>query len=314
MQIIKDTAEFHIKHQTAVALGKFDGLHRGHQALLSYILKQKERGLKATVFTFSPSPTAFFCAKEGKGWQELTTQQEKRRLFEDMGVDILIEFPLNDRTAATEPEQFVRRILAEQVRAVYIAAGEDLSFGAGGKGNRMLLESMSEECGYQTEIIRKLYYGEREISSSYVREVLGEGKMEIAESLLGRPYSVLGQVQEGNRLGRRLGMPTLNLYPADDKLLPPRGVYYARILFGQKVYAGITNIGCKPTVNDTQKISVESYLYDFQGDLYGEEIVTELLQFRRPEQKFEDTRALKARMEEDIAAGEQFHKEKSLTV
>ncbi len=303
MKIICET-DFQIEGKTAVAIGKFDGLHRGHLRLLSYIIRQKEKGLLAVAFTFHPSATVFFGQVKGK---ELTTRQEKRKLFEKLGMDVLIEFPLNKETAATPPEDFVKKYLAGQMRTKYIAAGADLSFGHKGMGNRELLQQMSDPFGYQVQVVDKVYYGEREISSTFVREKVEQGDMAAAEELLGRYYSFNGHVAVGNRLGRRLGMPTLNLYPEEEKLLPPRGVYYSIVHEGDMSYPGITNIGYKPTVNESGAVSVETYLYDFERDMYGKEIVTELLQFKRPELKFGNVQELKAQMEKDIAQGREFH-------
>lgn len=306
MQIIQDTTEFHIQQKTAVAIGKFDGLHRGHAALLSCILEQKSKGMSAVVFTFHPSAAAFFGKKEEK---ELTTRQEKRKLFENMGIDILVEFPLNNETAAILPEDFIEKILCQQLNAGFIAAGTDLSFGYKGKGDRVLLEQMAVQMRYEVQIIDKVLYGDREISSSFVREEVELGDMQKTHELLGRYYSFEGTVEAGRKLGRRLGMPTLNLYPRPEKLLPPKGVYFSQVLFEGGTYQGITNIGQKPTVNDTEAVSVETYLYDFDRDMYGKEIITELLQFKRKEQKFPDVQALKAQMEKDIQEGRQFHAE-----
>lgn len=304
MKIICDTTEFQIEQKSAIAIGKFDGIHKGHMELLSHIIEMKKQKMAAVVFTFYPSAAVFFGQAKGA---ELTTRFEKRQLFEDMGIDILVEFPLNKETAATPPEEFVRKILADKMRAGYIVAGEDLSFGYKGLGNKELLMALAGECGYQVQIIDKVYYKDREISSTYVREEVEKGNMDMAARLLGRYYSFEGRVEEGNRLGRKLGMPTLNLYPDKEKLLPPKGVYYSRVRFGGCTYPGITNIGQKPTVNDTNTVSVETYLYDFDKDMYGREIVTELLQFKRPEQRFGSVEELKAQMEKDIAQGKQFH-------
>ncbi|MDE6202551.1 MAG: bifunctional riboflavin kinase/FMN adenylyltransferase, partial [Lachnospiraceae bacterium] len=184
----------------------------------------------------------------------------------------------------------------------------DLSFGYKGMGNKELLLKLSESCGYEVQIIQKVFYENREISSTFVREEVEKGHMAVVRSLLGRYYSFEGKVKEGNRLGRKLGMPTLNLYPLSEKLLPPKGVYYSRVFYENCTYPGITNIGNKPTVNQDDMISVETYLYDFDRDMYGKEIVTELLQFKRPEQKFGDVAQLKRQMEKDIAQGREFHR------
>lgn len=304
MQIIKGTTEFQIEGRSAIAIGKFDGIHEGHIKLLSYILAKKAEGLKAVVFTFDP-PAAVFFGKAGD--RELSPLSEKRKFFEKMGIDILVEFPLNHETAAITAENFIKKILVFQMHAAYIAAGCDLSFGYKGRGDKELLQNLSAEYGYRTEIIPKVMEGEREISSSYVREEVEAGNMETAKKLLGRAYCVTGTVEEGRKLGRRIGMPTLNLYPQEDKLLPPYGVYFSRALFEENVYQGITNIGKKPTVNRTDAVSVETYLYDFHENMYGREITVELLHFKRPEYKFAGIEELKKQMEEDIAAGRLYH-------
>ena len=304
MKIIHDTTEFQIEQKSAIAIGKFDGIHEGHRELLCHVLEQKQRGMQAVVFTFHPSAATFFGQVSGA---ELTTRYEKRKLFQEMGIDVLVEFPLNKDTAAMSPEAFVKDILVHQMNAGYIAAGADLSFGYRGQGDKELLISLSMTYNYQVQIIDKVYFQEREISSTYVREEVEKGNMEKTARLLGRYYSVEGKVEEGNRLGRRMGMPTLNLYPDREKLLPPWGVYFSRVRFEGGTYPGITNIGRKPTVNASDTISVETYLYDFDKDMYGKEIVTELLQFKRPEQKFKDVQELKKQMEKDILEGQQFH-------
>lgn len=304
MQIIEGRTEFQTGGKSAVAIGKFDGIHRGHIALLEHILEQKKRGLLAVVFTFYPSASVFF----GKGEErELTPLKEKREFFKKLGIDILIEFPLNKETAAIPAKDFVTEILVKQMQAAYIAAGTDLSFGDKGKGNKELLLQMADELDFQVEIIDKVMDKDREISSSYVRKEIEQGNMEKVSDLLGRNYSVTGTVEKGNQLGRRLGMPTLNLYPEEDKLLPPNGVYYSYVDCRGKRYKGITNIGQKPTVNDTLTVSVETYLYDFSRDMYGEKIITELIHFKRPERKFENVEALKTQVQADIEAGRCFH-------
>lgn len=299
MQIIEQTTAFGLPGRSAVALGKFDGVHLGHRALIHKIMEQKRRGLLATVFTFDMSAAAFFGGEE----KELTTREEKRRIFRQMGVDVLIEFPLNPETAATEPEEFVRRYLAGQMQAAYLCAGPDLSFGKKGAGDYALLDRHTAEYGYQVELIDKVMVDGEEVSSTRVREAVRRGEMEAAARMLGVPYSVTGNVEHGMRLGRTLGMPTANLLPEADKLLPPNGVYYARVAVDGVDYKGISNVGCKPTVSDRQMMGVETYLYDFDGDLYGRDISVQLLAFRRPEMKFDGVEGLKAQLDKDIVAG-----------
>lgn len=302
MQIIERTTDFWLPGKSAVAIGKFDGVHLGHRELIRKIIEQKQNGCLAVVFTFDTSAAAFF----GKEEKELTTLSEKRWIFEQMGIDVLIEFPLNSKTAATPPEEFVHRYLAKQMKAAYICAGRDLSFGKKGAGNYDLLVKFKDRYGYCTELINKVKADGEEISSTRVREAVRKGRMESVSRMLGTPYSLRGYVEHGKQLGRRIGMPTANLIPEADKLLPPNGVYYSRAVVDGVLYKGISNVGCKPTVSDTKLMGVETYLYDFTGNIYGKDIMVELLAFRRPEMKFDSVESLRAQMEADILAGRDY--------
>lgn len=303
MQIIQQTTEFYIEDKTAVALGKFDGIHRGHQKLLEKILEQKEKGLKSVIFTFDPSPATLFQKNKVK---ELTTKKEKEALFEAMGVDILIEFPLNEKTAAMGAEDFIEDVLVKKMNVGFIAAGTDLSFGYKGAGDAKLLKEFSKDYGFQVEIIDKVCHEGREISSSYVREEIERGNMELAAALIGETYSVSGAVEHGNRIGRTLGFPTVNLLPEDEKLLPPYGVYFSKVYVDEEVYNGVTNIGFKPTVSDEPRIGVETYIYDFESDIYGKKITVSLEHFKRPEKKFDGLEALREQVERDKEDGRNY--------
>lgn len=299
MKIIENTTEFYLDRPGAVALGKFDGVHLGHRKLLKQVLEQKKRGLQAVVFTFDTSAASFFGGDE----KELSTRAEKRAVFSGMGIDVLIEFPLNTDTAATPPPEFLSRYLAEQMRTVYLCAGPDISFGRGGAGNYALLAQYAERLGYQVELIDKVRVEGEEVSSTRVREAVRAGRMEEAARLLGSPYSVSGRVVHGKALGRKLGMPTANLLPQESKLLPPNGVYYSRTLLNGRGYRGITNVGCKPTVSEEKVMGVETYLYDFEGEIYDRDMTVELLGFRRPERAFDSVEALRRQIGEDVEAG-----------
>lgn len=304
MQIIKGTTDFIIKEGTAVAIGKFDGLHLGHRKLLAEILRQKEDGLKAAVFTFDPSPEIFFGMNPSR---ELSTNEEKRALFAEIGIDILVEFPFNKDTAATSPEDFVIDILCRRMNAKYVAAGTDLSFGAKGKGNFALMASLARHLGFEAHKIDKIERNGQVISSTLIRSLVEQGNMEEAACCLGAPYKITGKIVHGRALGRRIGIPTLNQIPPSDKLLPPFGVYYSEVKADGKTYKAMTNIGIKPTVTDEARTTVETYLYDFSGDLYGETAEVSLLTYRRPEMRFAGIEELKKTMAEDIREGRIYH-------
>ncbi len=297
MNIISGTTEFHIEGKSAVAIGKFDGIHLGHKKLLARILDQKQDGLKSIVFTFDPSPEEFFT---GKTVKQLFTRDEKRKAFEKMGIDVLIEFPLTDVTAATDPEDFVRRILVGQLGADYIAAGTDVTFGDKGRGDQYLLKNLSKEIGYELELIDKVRIDGAEVSSTRVRNEVADGNMPMAERLLGDYYSVSGVVEHGRHIGHTIGVPTVNILPPDNKLLPPYGVYRSLVIIEGQEFKGMTNIGRKPTISEKEKVGAETYIYDFDRDVYGDLIEVKLLEFMRPEMKFNSLEALKKQVESDL--------------
>ena len=299
MDIISETTEFHIDGKTAVAIGKFDGIHLGHKKLLDIILQEKKDGLKSVVFTFDPPPEEFFT---GSQIPQLFTKLEKRAAFEEMGIDVLIEFPLTAKTAATDPEDFVRRILVKQIGADFIAAGTDVSFGDKGRGDRHLLRNLSKEIGYELELIDKVRLDGEEVSSTRVRNRVADGDMPMVKRLLGYNYSVCGTVQHGRHIGHTIGVPTVNIIPPSNKLLPPYGVYSSRVYLEDRVYDGMTNIGRKPTISDKEQVGVETFIYDFNGDAYGKLIKVELIRFVRPEMKFNSIDDLKAQIKSDLVS------------
>ena len=302
MRIIENTTEFHLENKSAVALGKFDGIHLGHRRLLERVLEQKKQGLWTVVFTFDTSAASFF----GGETKELSTREEKRAVFSRLGIDVLIEFPLNRETAATEPAEFVSRYLAGQMRTACLCAGPDISFGKGGAGDYALLEKYAGTYGYQVELIEKVRVDGEEVSSTRVRQAVRAGEMEKAAAMLGAPYRVSGKVVHGRQLGRKLGMPTANLLPDERKLLPPNGVYYSMAEICEKTYRGISNVGYKPTVSEEKIMGVETYLYDFEGEVYDRDMTVELLAFRRAERAFASVEALRRQIEADVEAGRNF--------
>ena len=306
--MIESTTTFQIEEPTAIAIGKFDGVHRGHGELLSNILKAKELGLKAAIFTFDMSPEAFF---KKIRYKELMTKEEKRAHFEQMGIDYLVEYPFNEESASIDPEKYVKDFLLHKMNGKLIVAGKDLSFGHKGAGDAALLQRLAEELSFEARIIGKICDEEREISSTYVREEVRKGNMEKVTKLLGKPYSISGVIRSGNRIGRTLGLPTLNLYPPEEKLLPPNGVYFTNVLMNGKVYQGVTNIGRKPTVGATQPMSVETHLFGFDEDAYGKFCQVQLLKFDRPEQKFEDLEHLKKAILDNVLNGKEYFRKLS---
>lgn len=313
MEIISESVDFQLNRETAIAIGKFDGVHVGHRRLLEEILEKKKDGLEACVFTFDVSPAVLFGFGDGK---VLSTREEKRRIFKELGIDVLVEFPMTLQTAAIPAEDFARRYLSGALCGRFIAAGDDLSFGQYGKGDAKLLQSLSAELEFEVKTISKVEIEGIPASSTYVRSLVEAGKMEEASLFLGEPYCIDGTVVHGRHLGHDLGFPTINVIPKEDKLLPPFGVYASKVRIDGKLYGGITNIGRKPTVSDatqenkeqggvrknetTAITGVETNLFDFDGDLYGREVQVYLHHFQRPEQKFESMDVLKQQIARDV--------------
>ena len=206
-----------------------------------------------------------------------------------------------------EPETYIKEVLVERINARCIVAGDDVSYGRRGAGDDKLLKEKAGVYGYEVMIIDKVLYAGREISSTYVREAVKRGDMELAAALLGVPYHIGGEIIHGQRFGRTIGMPTVNLQPPREKLLPPNGVYYSHVRLSGKDYPAITNIGTKPTVENRAVPGVETYIYDFDREVYGEEMEVFLLKHTRPESRFDSVEALKAQLAMDIADGRSYH-------
>lgn len=302
MICISNTRDFKIEEPTVVTIGKFDGRHKGHQKLLRRMLEIKEAcGYRTAVFSFHMAPVTLI---QGEPQKVITTNQERRNNMEKIGIDYLVEYPFTPEVAHLLPEAFVKDILVEQMHARAIVVGTDCGFGYQRSGDAKLLEALSETCGYQLTVIEKEQEDHRDISSTFVKEELNRGNMEKANELLGEPYAIHGTVVHGNHIGGTvLGFPTVNLLPPPEKYLPPFGVYVSRVLVDGVYYGGITNIGRKPTVGADSPVGVETFIFGLSQDLYGKAIEVQLLNYERPEKKFDSLEELKQQLELDKAYG-----------
>lgn len=295
------TDKFHIPAPAVVTIGKFDGRHRGHQKILKAMADWKKRkGLVIAVFTFSKAPSAVVA---GGPQTVITTNEERRYMMEQAGVDYLVEYPFNESVAHMDPENFVEKVLMGQMNAQAVVVGTDCGFGYKRAGNAELLKRLSPKLGFGLTIVEKAKEDNRDISSTYIREELDKGNMEKANELLGRPFSIHGKVVHGNHIGSSvLGFPTANILPPPEKHLPKFGVYISKVITEQKEYRGVTNIGKKPTVAGDYPAGAETFLLDFDGDLYGQVIEVQLFHFLRPEKKFDSLEELKVQIERDKKA------------
>lgn len=283
---------------TAIALGKFDGIHLGHQMLINGLINEKRRGRQALVFTFGSNPSSVLA---GGSQKNIYTSEEKALYFANLGIDVLLEHPFTKEFAALSPEDFVYQCLVKQlgVRAIYV--GEDFRFGRGRMGNVPLLQSFGEEYHFEVNAIAKKTLHGKVVSSTVIRDML-ESHFYVANEMLGNPYFLYGEVVHGEHLGHTIGYPTINQVVPEQKLIPSYGVYASRILIEGYYYKGISNLGTKPTIQGKHQVGLETYILGYNGNLYGKKIQTELLYFIRPEEKFPSVEALKKQIENDIAA------------
>ena len=231
---------------------------------------------------------------------------EATGVLEEMGVDILLECPLTEKIRHMKAENFIKEILIGDLQVSYVAVGEDFRFGYERKGTPAMLKEFGKKYGFHTEVLPKKMDGRRKISSTFVREELNRGNMEKFRFLMGTDFSVEGIVEHGRGMGHKYLLPTTNLIPPVEKLMPPNGVYITVSHFRDRSYQGITNVGHKPTVGGEKFIGVETYLFDCNEDLYGEYCKVDFKKFLRPEQKFSSLEALKAQLERDAVKGQEY--------
>lgn len=297
MIYLRGTKDIKLAH-TVVALGKFDGLHRGHQILLDKLKAYGEKGYQTVVFTFDFHPMSLL---SGKPQSLIYTKEERRRIVEAMGIDVLIEYPFTQETAHMLPEDFIRDVLIQCIDAKVIVVGDDFHFGYQRQGDVAFLKQHAGQYGYFVDNCEKLCIGDEEISSTMIRKFIVQGELEMVTELLGRPYTITGSVIKGKANGRTVGMPTANLAPDAQKLLPPDGVYASTTWVASqgRYYRSLTNIGKNPTVSDHNDLRVETFVFDFSGNLYGEEINVSLYRRERGEKKFKDLNELREQVRKD---------------
>lgn len=275
----------------ALALGFFDGVHRGHAAVISAAAK---KGLKTVVVTFDHSPGK---TEGGRPVPEITSRALKERILASLSVDDVVYLDFA-RVRDMEPERFIG-LLCEKYRISYIGSGFNYRFGRGASAGAGELEKLCIERGIEVGATAPVCVGGLPLSSTRIRSLIADGCVKEAAELLGRPFGILGEVVHGRKLGRTLGIPTINQPLPPPQLLPRFGVYASVAHVGGKRYAAVTNVGVKPTVADGLAAGAETYIIGFEGDLYGEVIKVDLVDFIRPEQKFGGIEELRIQMEND---------------
>ncbi|WP_298214065.1 bifunctional riboflavin kinase/FAD synthetase [Acidocella sp.] len=281
----------------SVALGNFDGVHKGHAAVLRAAHAARPDAPRA-VLTFEPHPREFFRPQDPPF--RLTLAAERAAILESLGVDILYQIPFDAAFAHLTAEAFVQEVLFQGAGAAHLSCGADFAFGHRRGGDVAFLAARAETLGMGLSVVPAVTDAEGPISSTRIRRLLQEGYPERAADLLGRPHSIRGVVEHGDARGRTIGFPTANIR-LGRHLEPQRGVYAVTAHLGGALVKGVANIGLRPTVGGTES-RLEVHFLDFAGDLYGQEIAVRLRHFLREEQKFPSFEALKAQIARDAAA------------
>src|SRR5918998_4153302 len=286
-----------IGRPAVLTLGVFDGLHLGHQLIISRVVERaRQLGAVPTVVTFDPHPRAVLHPESAPPL--LQTFDQKVEAFGVLGVEQTIVVRFTPEFARVRAEEFLRDVVRERLQAREVYLGRGFAFGRGREGNIELLRKVSGELGFFADEVPEVRLRGRRISSSRVRELLSEGSVNLARRMLGRPYGVEGPVVRGAERGHRLGFPTANLQPRN-RVIPRGGVYVTATLIGGRWLRSVTNVGTRPTFERDAEASVETYVMDWAGDLYGDVVRTRFLHRLRDERRFSSLDELKRQIDRD---------------
>ena len=292
---------------TVLTIGNFDGVHRGHRALLVRLKDTAtQENLLPTALTFEPHPREFFAPESAPA--RLSTLREKLELMADEGIELACVGHFNTRFAALSAEEFIDRILIDTLRVKHLIIGDDVCFGAGRRGDFAMLCEAGLRAGFQVDAVSSVMAGDERVSSSGVRAALAKGRLEHAALLLGRPYSIDGRVVHGKKMGRQLGFPTANIRIKHAK--PPlTGVFAVEVggLSGG-LHHGVANLGIRPSINELPRPLLEVHLFDFSDDIYGTHLNVRFLHKLRNETRFPNLDALRAQIALDIVAARNYFK------
>jgi len=299
MRVVHHLNELHPPPSACVlTIGNFDGVHLAHHKLLDRVVDvARFRGAVAAAITFEPHPIKFLSPAHAP--KLLTPFSRKAKLIAGSGIDLLIVLPFNRELAHLSPLEFVRNILIQPLRTVAVHVGPNFRFGYRQAGNVEILEELGRHEGFIVDVLPLLEVRGHGVSSTRIRELLVEGRVHVANRLLGRPFSVYGPIVAGMGVGRKHTVPTLNLAPVEEQL-PKIGVYVTRTRVGEKVYDSVTNVGHKPTFGENQRLTVETFLLNFPGDeIQQPDMEIEFLYRLRDEIKFQNPAMLKVQIQED---------------
>ncbi len=287
-------------------IGNFDGVHLGHRRILETVVaRARETGRPSIAITFEPHPLSVL--RPDYAPRRLQTLRQKEETIESLGVENLLVIPFTRDFSLTEPEEFVRSVLSERLAVSELFLGSHFAFGRGKRGNLALLTRMGPECGFIASGVEEVFFEGEPISSTRIRTAIARGEIERANAMLGRDYELDGLVARGERVGRKIGYPTINLEP-ENELHPADGVYVTQIdlrSFGRR-FDCVTNIGRRPTVYEDYATTIETYVLDFSADVYGEKVRLFFFARLREERKFPSMTDLSEQIARDIEATREF--------
>ncbi|MBK4737446.1 bifunctional riboflavin kinase/FAD synthetase [Noviherbaspirillum pedocola] len=314
MKVFRGLPNAEARAPCALTIGNFDGVHRGHQALLAQLRSAADRlGLETAVMTFEPHPREFFAMRAGdlsKAPTRIASLRDKLQSLQDAGVDRVIVEHFNAHFAAMTPEEFVERVLVEGLHVRWLIVGEDFCYGARRAGNIATLMEAGKKHGFEVVALPTVFNDGLRISSSAVREALSAGDFDHAAALLGHRYAISGHVIHGQKLGRTLGFPTLNLKVAHRRPAVS-GVFVVQVHgLGEHPLPGVASLGVRPTVDDSGRVLLETHVFDFKRMCYGELVRVEFMQKLRDEERYPDLPTLTAAIERDEAQARAWFRER----
>lgn len=305
MKVFNSLSEVNNIEPSVVALGNFDGVHLGHQALIKEARRiGEEKGLKVAVFTFSNHPKNL--TNREKPVKNIVYQDEKAQLMENLKVDYLFNIEFTEEVMRTEPIAFIKNFLIDKFNMKHAVCGFNYRFGFKGLGSAHLLQDVGHELEFETTCLEPVIVDGDVVSSTLIRGLIKAGEMEDVKKFLGRNYDIEGEVVVGNRLGRTIGFPTSNITIDENMVTPPNGVYITYCIYNGVKYPSVTNVGVKPTIGQYKK-NVETHIFNFNKELYGKTIRVEFIKMTREEAKFASVEELSNQIASDCNQAKKYH-------
>lgn len=299
MSIEKELSTISPDKSTLITIGVFDGVHIGHQSLLSFLArKAKENGLLSVAITFKTHPEAIISPVKRQPW--LTDLETRLKLIKSSGVDLVIAVSFDKKISSMDAQQFTQ-ILRKYLKMAGLVIGPDFAMGSNRQGNVDALKKLGDEHGFTVDVVSPFFYRGEVISSSAIRQLLAQGNVEKAGRFLGRPFRFSGRVVSGDKRGKTLGFPTANLEPQPEFAVPSDGIYMTTTTITDKMLPSVTNIGIRPTFRGRKRL-IETNILDYNGDLYGQMISIDFIDHIRDEQQFNSVEELKVQMRKDVEA------------